>query len=418
MTRNLSATLKKLASHRLAGVADSSWLKLQRDMLRMQIVNTVHIKKESPDFVVSSPTLKHRIKTFLAWYVFRGNPWAIAVRVTAMILIVVLVPFTGWVTTVNAALLSVPGDALYGLKIASEKMQITLTSDKPTQIKLRTEFASRRADEVVRLSARENTAPHIKKAVERLSQEIKTVERSLEELSKENPSVDTVVDVARNVDVKTEEIVKVLNKTGVLSQAAPEIHEVKALVDTVSVKAAETLVKTKSDVAAQISDAEIKQTLEEKIKRAESTLDQVEQALITTTSTIAALPDRQATELHSKVEEQVKIAKDVVAKATDSLKSQRFEEAIDKVKEVKTLVTETEKLLATATQNALSSSAIPSAEAQLPSTTLKFVHGSSSTPRVLNPSIEMKTQLDEAPVSGVVERMILAEEQLKKIEEP
>ncbi len=56
----------------------------------------------------------------------------------------------GWMTTVNAATNSVPGDSLYGLKLITEQVQLRLASLEQRAV-LHTEFAERRLQEVVTL---------------------------------------------------------------------------------------------------------------------------------------------------------------------------------------------------------------------------------------------------------------------------
>lgn len=335
MSNELRQQFKSLQHHPHAGAADSAWLTSSKDVLRMQIKNTVSVG------VIKRVPLRSKARAFMSWYVFGGRPYAIALRVTAAMLAIVLIPFTGWVSSVNAALLSVSGEPLYNLKIATERVQLSLAADKRTEIKLRTEFAARRADEIVKLSTNSknhDAKPHIEATVKRLSAEIATVKTTFADLHN-NSEPQEVIDVARTVDSRAEEISKVLSKTSDVDGVSPEIREVKALVDTVSVQAVETLVKSNKDVdAGLVTSKEIKHTIEEKLKSAEV---QLEVAVLTIG---VSTPENKA-EI-KKIEEQVQSAKDVVEKATASVKIEDFEEALDKVREVQTIINSTEKNIA------------------------------------------------------------------------
>lgn len=345
MSRQHKNNLRELKNHPYSGMVSSDWVAKNREILMMQVKNSAGfspaaIKSTDPRFILILKRIARR-------YFSTQNPWAFAGRMALALLVAIVVPFTGWVTSVNAALLSVQGDTLYGLKIASEKVQISLSSSKQTEIKLRTEFASRRADEVIKLAARtgSDAAPHIKKTVERLSDEIKTVQLTLDEISAHS-TPNAVVDAARNVDIKTDEITKVLNKTPAIARQVPEFQNMKTLVEEVSVKATETLVKTKhNDATVSVSNDELKQNIEDKIKNAQSQLNQVESTLTATTSTIAVVDPFS---IQITIGAQVKNAKEVVAQATTSVQAENFEEALSKVKEIKILMNSSEKLIAQA----------------------------------------------------------------------
>lgn len=75
---------------------------------------------------------------------------AVAHRVTT-VLLVSGVAVGGWIATVSASYNAVPGDALYNVKLATERVQLVAveaTGDKTKTAKLHTEFAERRANEV------------------------------------------------------------------------------------------------------------------------------------------------------------------------------------------------------------------------------------------------------------------------------
>lgn len=404
MSKELRAQLNNLKNHPLAGAVDKVWLNESKKILSMQITNTLatSVRKEE--------TIKNRVRGFLSWYVFGGRPYAITMRVTAAALAILFVPFTTWVTSVNAALLSIPGEPLYNLKVASERVQLTLAGDKQTEIKLRTEFAARRADEIIRLAntKTETAKSHIEKTVERLSEEIKNVKSGLESLPQETVATD-VVNVARNIDTKTEEIAKVLNKATDIAIAVPQIHEVRALVDSVSVQAVETMVNTQKTAAEDIvSQKEIKQTIEEKLKTAEVQLDAAVSNVINSSKEVGTQEHKEEIK---KITEQVKSAKDAVVQANEEVKGEKFTEALNKIKEVQVLVNETEKFVTTVQQT--------TETPKISTTTIPVIKAGTSTVEKIpeldvTPKVKVQSDIDVI-TNESIERLIEQEDRTKEV---
>lgn len=351
MSYELKRKLKALSNHTNAGVVDAAWMKKNKELLMMQVKNTVRVTPEvSPE---SFSAWKRALIFAERFFVTSRRPLVLVARPLVIISLVVALPFSGWISTVNAARLSVSGDELYNVKIISEKVQISLTSNKRTKIALRTEFAARRADEVVKLKANAPEKPEsevhtrIKKTIEKLEEEIKTVDEELDGLS-ESESPDEVLEAARLVDVKSEEIARVLDKSADIDEI-PEIRKAKDLVDEVAVNAVETIIKTKEE-GATVTDDEIKQSIEGKLqnkeKKIDRVLDDLDYVVASTTvrSTVTEIDENK--ELQQKAQKQAKTAKEVVVKALESVERSDFGEALEKVKEVDTAVNEAEELLA------------------------------------------------------------------------
>ncbi len=123
-----------------------------------------------------------------------------SVLVTAIAVPLVL---GGWMTGVNAAMDSLPGDFLYRLKIAGERAQVALVAGADKKLKLKTEFAGRRLEEVTKLAEAHLPAKDKKttEAVKNFNREIETVSRHLDELKQSEP--EKAVEAARFIDRKT-----------------------------------------------------------------------------------------------------------------------------------------------------------------------------------------------------------------------
>lgn len=119
---------------------------------------------------------------------------------------------SGWITTVNAASNSLPGDTLYSLKRVTERAQLKLSSLEDRAV-LHTEFANRRLEEAAAMT--QSGDPQKKDLVEGAyadaKQEIDLAQGDLRELSKSG-SADTAK-VAGVIDQKIEQLSSVIGQT-------------------------------------------------------------------------------------------------------------------------------------------------------------------------------------------------------------
>lgn len=96
----------------------------------------------------SAAPVRYGLRDYLEYYKATLGPVMMRSMAGATAGIVFL--FGGWLTTVNAATNSLPGDSLYGLKLITEQVQLRMSSLDQRAV-LHTEFAERRLQEVVAL---------------------------------------------------------------------------------------------------------------------------------------------------------------------------------------------------------------------------------------------------------------------------
>ncbi len=353
--QQLKEQLKKISQLPEFGAVDSVWMSKNKELLMMQVKNTIGFERR----VARVPLIDSALISYALMYVrtLRSSFRLVgrSLRPALLVILAVIVPFGGWISTVNAALLSVAGEPLYGVKIFSEKVQLSLTSDHKTKITLRTQFASRRADEVTKLNLQAKVGneivdqDNIKTTIKRLENEMKTVDSELNILANHENPID-VLQVARAVDAKSAEIVKQLDRSSTILRNSPEIVSVKNVVNEVSVNAVETIVKKRAETNQLVNtvlDSEIKETLDGKLETASLQLNKVDSALglVTSTSTQKIVQINASSTLQ-QVEHQVEVGRIAVVNATESVTNKTFEDALTRVKEVKTIVKEAEKLVA------------------------------------------------------------------------
>ena len=130
------------------------------------------------------------------------------VRVGALMCMVVSTTVAGWTAGVSASSKSMPGDALYSVKLATEKTQIMVasaTGDKETETQLHLEAAKRRTAELQHVTKK---APAAKKVVARLKKSVASATETFKELKEHDAEKAKVI--AKEVTQKTENISKTL----------------------------------------------------------------------------------------------------------------------------------------------------------------------------------------------------------------
>lgn len=171
----------------------------KRDGAYDRIFKRVSRAIEDTDNVVAPATMLD----YLGWLFFES----ISTPITVLAAMVVIV-FGGFMTTVNAAQ-SLPGEALYSVKLATEKAQLKLASVEHKAV-LHTEFAGRRLDEAGALNASNDPAKtaQIKRTLDayrlEVTQAAENVRTLLNEKSTETMQVASAVD--RQMSVLNAEI--------------------------------------------------------------------------------------------------------------------------------------------------------------------------------------------------------------------
>lgn len=163
-----------------------------------------------------------------------ARPIALSSMLMAMVL-------GGWITSVNASLDTLPGDAFYGIKLVSESAQLALASSD-TKSRLHAEFASRRLNEITTLVSKEGNSDtrksNVQTAINGFNKQIASVNVHMQA----STDKDKVVELARIIDQKSTELENVLE----LAEDSGESHVVitEAVVESeeVKVKVVEALV--------------------------------------------------------------------------------------------------------------------------------------------------------------------------------
>jgi hypothetical protein len=208
-----------------ASYAEKSWARLSAELgFDVQSTQRSYGFREYADYV---------------WHLLGQH----VMRPVSIGLSVFAVMFGGWVATVNASFDSVPGDILYPVKLATERVQITLAGTSERRAKLHAEFASRRLQEVVEInnSDRDGKEVLVQAAVDGFKQELNSANEQLVALQTSSP--ETVVDVAVTLEQKSEEYQAVLSQTDT-AQSTETISEALVAAEEINTQAIESLLTT------------------------------------------------------------------------------------------------------------------------------------------------------------------------------
>lgn len=288
MSKKLRLQLKEL--HRLSDSinADELWVTENKTKLFAQIANTVRTEEKQGGF--SFANIEQLISIFI--------PKSMAAMARPLLVVAIAIGATvgGWVAGVSASQNSLPGDALYGVKLATEKTQVTvavMTGDKGAETQLHLKFAGRRSQEVKKVI--ENDHPDASKraeeAIVQLKKSVESARQTVQDVG-DKDIVQAVV-LAKDVSKRTTEINKDLTEATAVAKAGPsitkEMAETKEIVTASGLDTIRMIVEKTAQADEKTSDSLQKQVTEivaEKI----SALAQDKQASVNALKTLTDIP--------------------------------------------------------------------------------------------------------------------------------
>lgn len=217
---------------------------------------------------VNAAPVRYTVFDYLTYY--RATMLPAAVRSFGAVAAVFAIFVGGWMTTVNAASKSLPGDALYGFKIITEQVQLRLASLEERAV-LHTEFAENRLEEAVALQKGGSATGDsgVQDAFDAFTHEVASANIDLQAL-KENGSADAVV-TAGQVEQKLAALDTVLDESVAISPDANATVAVQEAQDA-SREAQTTAVAVVVDTHEETESAQTANALREMFMRELGTL--------------------------------------------------------------------------------------------------------------------------------------------------
>ncbi|MBI5370084.1 hypothetical protein HZA85_02775 [Candidatus Uhrbacteria bacterium] len=155
---------------------------------------------------------------------------------------VFLLMLAGWVGASNASFNALPGDQAYPLKLQLERTQLALAFDPVQKAKLQVDFASRRLEEMVEVSAHsyESNPAAVRLAVQQFKKEVQSIHADLKEVS----SRPSQTELAKEVGRKTKNYQSTVadSSTGLPQDVKDEVSEVQSLLEQTQDEAVEVII--------------------------------------------------------------------------------------------------------------------------------------------------------------------------------
>ncbi len=318
MSKELAAQLKAIRESKSQVNPDPSWV-LENKKQLLSTITTSQETKEKTSF--SANGLLESLSGIL--HIFVPNKLLLATRFSLTVFLVGIVAVGGWIASVSASQDSLPGEALYGVKLAAETTELlvaTVIGSEEGKAATNLKHAAVKVEEFKKATNTKQAAASIKS----LKKKIESANKSLEKTESKSPK--QAVAIAKVVEEKTEEILLALGEkkdiiepteleketeagdeeTENLEEIAEEeqeskdltkeVGEVENLIQDTGVKAVEVLVKKKEDAEAGVNKEEVKEKIEKRIDRIVSEIEALDTELeetgilVSSSSTLSTIP--------------------------------------------------------------------------------------------------------------------------------
>lgn len=316
MSNELQKRLRQLRTAEMQTTPDQAWVQATRRTLLMQVENTLPVTRTVPLAKRLREVVRYALpESFVHWI---SRP-----AMAALTLVIVLTG--GSLMSVSAAEQSMPGDFLYGLKLATEQARLALTSTKGDKLKLKTEFTTRRIQELKQVATADKKSEKVTQVTEIIKRDMNTLKEQLTDVANEGP-VAQAAEAAKLVDQKSNEVITALQETK--DQLPPEtkekMTEAQSVAADTGVKALEVLVEKHQESKELVPAQEVAQAIQDHAKvvadatSASAPLDlsstMVSTSVIMTTS--STLSDLQTTSTASTTSESLPAMVDQAKSAT------------------------------------------------------------------------------------------------------
>lgn len=350
--KQIVAQLKKIKSLEPIGKARENWVASNREILMHQI----------------NPQGKTSEKDFSGYYwEFIYSNLQQKVLRPALMAVLVFGAYFGYSATSMAAKASLPGEALYPIKVLGENLALATTISDEAKVKLKMDFVSRRGDELQQLARQpENTqgkTENISQTVKKITQDVGEVKDKLDKMSSQASDTSSIINTAKTIDEKTLKVEKDIVDahaaltTEVKKEVAKEVKEAIVKTEEVGTKALTVIVDKadKSEVKNSVTDKDITDRVSERIKNAEASVQAIAgEAKKISSSTPTIVLEKVVTSstngstTSTTIKEAVKevtetkptLAQETIDQAKNLLESKDFSGALQKIQETKVIVAE------------------------------------------------------------------------------
>lgn len=173
------------------------------------------------------------------------KPWGLVAVVAALAIMI------GGGAAVAVAQVAIPGHALYGVKLASERVAIALTGDEALGLQVQSTLASRRAEELVLLRVRaaaqsatvqqQTIAREMAATVKRLNRSLDKIQRNVVQVKAQADTATRLQSVEQNVQMVKQALRHVKGSNALDPEIAEAVREARETVREIEANVREDL---------------------------------------------------------------------------------------------------------------------------------------------------------------------------------
>jgi len=353
VSKSLINNLKAVKNLETIGRPEAAWVLSNREILMSQI----------------NPQDKKIEENSLTKYYYQYFSEMLQFKVLRPALMAVFVfgAYFGYSAITLTAQASLPGEAMYPIKVLGEKLQMATTFGDEGKVKLKMDFISRRGDELQQI-ARTPEDPMVKSVkisatVKQITEDVKDVKTQIDKMTID-ASAASLISTAKVVDDKTlkveKDIVDVHTSlsTEVKKEVAKDVKEAIAQTEVTGTQALSVMVsksgeKEVKDANQAVSDKELVARVGDRIKNMEIAVEAaasevnkiatgtaaiiMDKVTMVSSSTSASLTTTTLKDAMQAVSDQPKAAQDAVDEAKNLLDKKDFSSALLKIVEGKNI---------------------------------------------------------------------------------
>lgn len=203
------------------------------------------------------------VRDYLEYYVWQFSHVMMKPLVVGAAVFVFLLG--GWMGANNVSMKALPGDRFYSMKLSLEKTQMLVAFAPEQKAKLQVEFASRRLEEMVDLTAYsyKQDSRAVLLAVRQFKKEMQSIQKDLQV----EAQTSTQTELAKELGRKTTIYKSTVADSGVNAsdELKGEVDEVQALLDETSNEAVNVIITAHETLADEATAFELEQTFEKEV---------------------------------------------------------------------------------------------------------------------------------------------------------
>jgi len=259
--------LQTIRDERRGGAPREDWVTRNREILLMQVSNTTDAERRPKTL----EQLHHLFGIFMPL-----ETATMAVRTFGIFLLVIGTVLGGGLASAQMYHGAMPGEMLYGVKMAVEHVQLALSPNDEYKFGLDVEFADRRIDEIARLAEssdkHQELLPDVLVSFER---NVVALRSGLEKLQADDP--DGAVELAKMLERKMTTYQGLLQKAAntLPSERRVAVSATRNSIDDTAIAAMSIIVRSHIDGDERASRSIVVSKFEDRIKQAEHNLDSV-----------------------------------------------------------------------------------------------------------------------------------------------